>query len=733
MSKPLFAPNISNLNRPSGDAGAYQGSVQDPSAPPMMLQYWQTALRWKFVIISILAIALAAGILATLLATPQFTAQTQIEITRDQKNPTQVQGVESAQSAQEAEFYQTQYTLLESNSLAERVARQLNLGNSEEFYSAHSIEFAPGQADARARVRSAAGILLSHVDIMPINRSRLVNIQYTSASPELSARIANAWAENFIQASMDRRFAATQDARSFLEKRLQEYTAKLEDAERKSEGFAADRGIIVLSSASDASGNSSIQKTLVASDLEAMSSELVRATAARIQAQAAVTDATSTAQVQNPVIGALRQQRAQAAAEYSQMLVQFGPEYPAALALKERTATIDAAIASEVQRISRSVRNEYAEAVRREGTLRESVEKLKGQVQQQSRDAIQYNIHRRDADATRQLYDTLLQRTKEMSVASVAANNIAVVDRAETPGGPTSPSLMTNLLIALLLGSSLALLAVIGLEQIDEGLREPADVRRLLELPLLGTVLDQGDEDPLDLLADPKSNISEAYLSVRTNLAFTTDHGVPKSLVVTSTSPAEGKSTSSFSLALVLARTGKRTLLIDADMRSPSVHQFAGIKNESGLSNLLAGEDNWQEMVKNSTLVEKLDFLSAGPTPPSAAELLSSDRMMFLIQELSKNYDHIVIDAPPLLGLADVPLLSRAVEGCIFVVASGQVAVRGLRTSLSRLQQAHARIFGVILTRLPKPNALSGYGYGYGYGYGHRYGQDADGDVAAKV
>ena len=717
MSKPVFSPSISNLNQPVSEADARSGGP-DPSAPPLVLQYWQTALRWKFVIIGILALAMAAGVITTLLATPQYTAQTQIEITRDQKNPTNVEGIESAQSSQEAEFYQTQYSLLESRSLAERVARQLNLGNNEEFYTAHSIEFAPGNADARARVRSAAGILLGNIEILPVSRSRLVNVLYTSASPELSSKIANAWTENFIQASMDRRFAATQDARTFLETRLREYTQKLEDAERRAANFAATRGIVVLSSTSDADGNSGIQKTLVSNELEAMSNELTKATAERMAAQAAVSQATSVATVQNPTVGSLRQQRAQALAEYSQMLVQFEPGYPPAQALKQRVAAIDSALASEEGRISRSIRNTYSEATKREANLRANVERLKGEIQGESRDAIQYNIYRRDADATRQLYDSLLQRTKEISVASVAANNIAVVDRADVPGSPTSPSLVTNMLIALLLGLALALLVVIGLEQIDEGLREPGDVRRQLDLPLLGAVLDQGDDEALELLADPKSNISEAYLSVRTNLAFTTDHGVPKSLVITSTSPGEGKSTSSFSLALVLARTGKRTLLIDADMRSPSVHGFAGIENKRGLSNLLAGERDWQNMVQRSAAVELLDFMTAGPKPPSAAELLSTDRMMAFVQELGQHYDHIVIDAPPLLGLADVALLSRSVEGCIFVVAAGHVAVRGLRASISRLQQAHARIFGVILTKMSTQNSLSGYGYGYGYGYG---------------
>lgn len=718
MSKPIFSPSITDVNLTSASSEVIP-QASDDNAPPLVLQYWNIALRWKYVVAGILIFALAAGVLATFLATPQYSSEVQIEITRDQKNPTLAEGIESAQSSQEAEFYQTQYTLLESRSLAERVARQLNLGSNKEFYEAHSLDFAPGD-DARARVRAASGILLANIEISPIARSRLVDIRYTSASPELSSKIANAWADNFIQASMDRRFGATQDARAFLERRLREYTQKLEDAERRAALFAANSGIVVLSSSTDADGNSGIQKTLVSNDLENMSNELAKASADRMAKQAAIAEARNLAS-QNQTVGVLRQRRAEAQAEYSELLAHYEPGYPAAQALKQKVAALDAAIASEEGRAVRSVRGEYDEAVKREANIRANVEKLKDEIELQNKDAIQYNIYRRDADATRQLYDSLLQRTKEIGVASVAANNIAVVDRADVATSPTSPSLITNLMIALIVGLALALLAVMALEQIDEGLREPGDVRRLLELPLLGAIPDQINDEPLELLLDPKSNISEAYLSVRTNLAFTTDHGVPRSVVVTSTSPGEGKSTTSFSLALVLARTGKRTLLIDADMRSPSVHGFAGIENQKGLSNLLAGEDNWQAMVQRADLgVERLEFLTAGPNPPSAAELLSSDRMSLLIRDLLEQYDHVVVDAPPLLGLADVPLLSRAVEGSVFVVAAGQVAVRALRGSLSRLHQAHARIFGVVLTKLAPQNSLSGYGYGYGYGY--RYG-----------
>lgn len=210
--------------------------------------------------------------------------------------------------------------------------------------------------------------------------------------------------------------------------------------------------------------------------------------------------------------------------------------------------------------------------------------------------------------------------------------------------------MLLNLAIALIAGVGLAAIATFALDQVDEGLRDPTQVNRLLQVPLLGSVPDTEENDALELLKDPKSALSEAYLSIRSNLAFSTDHGVPRSLMVTSTRPAEGKSTSSLAIATVLGRTGKKVLLLDADMRSPSMHQFMGQTNKMGLSNFLAGENDWRPLVLD-TGVKGLHLMPAGPTPPSAAELLSSDRMLMLVRQLTEHFDHIVIDpADPRLG-----------------------------------------------------------------------------------
>lgn len=713
------------------DKGGYGRAM----APPILLQYLQVIQRWKWAIAGIVVSSLILGLVATLLATPKYVANARIEISREQKNITKVEGLESADARRDLEFYQTQYALLKARSLAERVSRDLRLSTNDAFYQAHgtkpagslalfgSSDLPASAGDRDRRDKQVVELLLKNIGIVPIRGSALVDISYVSASPQLSTQIANAWAQQFIQSSMDRRFESTADARKFLEGRLAELRARLEQSERELVNYASRKGIVTLNQIRDAEGKTQNERTLVAADLEALNAALAQAIADRVaaesRARAGGMKGANAAALSNAAIAELRQKRAVVAAEYAKILVQFEPGYPAARALSEQIRVLDASIDREEARVSNSQSSEYREAAEREVQLRKKVEEFKARLGLQQRDSIQYNIYLREADTNRQLYDALLQRYKEIGVAGIGANNIVVVDPAKIPDKPSSPKLSINLALALLLGLGLAVVATFALEQVDEGLRDPSQVNRLLQVPLLGSVPDIDQENVLEVLRDSKSVLSEAYLSIRSNLAFSTDHGMPRTLMVTSTRPAEGKSTTSLALAMVLGRTGKNVLLVDADMRSPSMNEFLGLPNHSGLSNFLTGDNDWKQLIQPSA-VKGLSVLAAGPMPPSAAELLSSDRMLLLVEQLLKSFDHVVIDSPPVLGLADAPLLSRAVEGCIFVVEAEGVAIRGIMASLGRLQAVHAHVLGVVLSKLKNRHANFGYGYGYGYGYGGR-------------
>ncbi len=714
----------------SNFADVGQGDLQAGGNAPILVQYWHVLQRWKWVVLGLMVAALAAGVVATLLATPQFTATTRIEINREQQNVTNTESLESPVASGDDEFYQTQYSNLAARSLATRVVQQLRLANSEAFFAAHGADFDGGllgagnvAASAGARQqqeRFAVDLLLDHVTISPITRSRLVDISYTSANADLSATISNAWAEQFIASTIDRRFASSGVAREFLEGRLAELQEKLEDSERAAVTYAANKNIVALSRSESADGKTVVDRTLVSADLEALNTALAAATAERVAAQSRAQSVSSTEDINNPSIAVLRQRRAEAQAEYARLMVQFEPGYPKAQAVQEQIQSLDGAIAQEQRRIGSGRTSGYREALARENDLKQRVASLKSQLTTQNRDQIQYNIFQREADTNRQLYDSLLQRYKEIGVAGVAISNISVVDRAIVPGKPSSPNLMLNLALALVGGLGLSFLALIGLEQMDEGLRDPTTVSKLLNVPLLGSVPEMDeDEDVERLIFDAKSGLAEAYFSIQSNLSFTTATGFPKTLMTTSARPAEGKSTSSVALAAALGRTGKKVLLLDADMRSPSCHEYFDIDNEVGLSNLLTSDKTLADVV-HTTPYRNLSLVSAGPTPPSAAELLSGDRLREVLDEALLVFDHVIVDSPPLLGLADAPLISRAVEGAIFAIEMDGVAVRGLRSAIARLRQAHPRIFGAIVTKVDADRAGYGDGYGYGYGYGQK-------------
>ena len=271
--------------------------------------------------------------------------------------------------------------------------------------------------------------------------------------------------------------------------------------------------------------------------------------------------------------------------------------------------------------------------------------------------------------------------------------------------------------IALLAGLGVGALRAFTLEQMDEAIADPAEIERRLGLPLLGSVPKVEGTTPREALLDRKSDLVDAYLAVQTNLAFTTEHGVPRSLSVTSTRPAEGKSTTALALATMLARGGKRVILVDGDMRSPSIHHLGNVVNDRGLSNFLAGQDAIGPLTFEMTDLG-ITAMAAGPIPPNAAELLTGTRLSVLIERLHEDFDHVVIDSPPVMGLADAPLIANRVEGVVYAVESHGIRSTLVKTALARLASANAHIVGGVLTKFESRKAQYGYGYDYGYGYG---------------
>lgn len=726
-----------NLRGGMTSEASVAGAQRQVDEIPLLRQYLRIALRRRYVILGAVAACVVLGLIATLLMTPKYTADSTIEISRESAQVTDFQGVQREASVADQEFYQTQYGLLQSRTLAERVAAQLRLVDDPKFFALFekpkdetAFKLVNGRyaASGRAtRQRVAGEILLKHLSIDPTRLSRLVDIRFTSPDPELSAKVANAWAENFIQTNLERKIQASSYGRDLLQRQLAQLKQKLDESQRQLVDYASAQKIIKLPSQSGTNGNSTVERSIVADDLASLNTELSQATADRIKAQARYEqvggNGASPEALSNLAINDLRQKRAELAAQYQQLMTQFEPGYPAAKAIKSQLDQIDRSIAAEEGRVSGSLRADYRQALDREQGLQNKVDQLKASYIDLQRRSIQYNIYQQEVDSNRALYDGLLERFKQIGVSEgVGVNNVSIVDTADVPQKPSSPRLLLNLALSLLIGLGVGAGLAFALEQIDEAIGDPAELERRLGLPLLGSVPKIENEAPKDALLDRKSELVEAYLAVQTSFSFTTEHGVPRSFSVTSTRPAEGKSITALAMATMLSRAQRKVILVDGDMRSPSVHHLAGVDHDRGLSNFLAGDDDIEALIFP---MNGFGFMAmtAGPIPPNAAELLTGNRLGVLIKRLLESYDHVVVDSPPVMGLADAPLIATRVEGVIYTVESHGIRSSLVKTALSRLAAANARVMGAVLTKFDAKKAH----YGYGYEYGYRYGRDGEG------
>ena len=333
--------------------------------------------------------------------------------------------------------------------------------------------------------------------------------------------------------------------------------------------------------------------------------------------------------------------------------------------------------------------------------------------------SIQYTILKREVDTNRQLYDGLLQRYKEVGVAGdVRLNNISVIDRAEVPTRRFKPSVLRNVAFGLLAGLMLGILVAFVLDYLDDTLKTPQDVESRLKLSVLGIIPQLTRQTPTEASLDPRSAFSEAYRSVRTALQFSTSHGVPEVLLITSPGPGEGKSTSSVNLARNLAQLGKRVLLIEADLRNPSLHKYLELNQAAGLSNLLAGASSVAEVVR-ATQFERLSVILAGPLPPNPAELLSGPSFSSLLHATAESYDQIIIDAPPVMGLADAPILASTAAATLLVIQSGKTSIAGAQTAIKRLVAVRSHLIGALITHYDSKAAGYGHDYEGYYAYGN--------------
>lgn len=694
-------------------------------------EYWRLALKHRLLIIGTLMAALAVGLALTLFMTPRYVATTSLQIDRE---AARVFGTDDEQSQesmiQGEEFFQTHYGLLRSRSLAERVIDSLGLANSDAFLQQMELPVpkkAGTAADqSRARRLAVLAALEDNLGVTPVRGSRLVNVSFESPDAALAARVANAFAENFIQDNLDRKYESSSYAREFLEERIAQTKSRLEEAERQLVAYASNQQIINVREG-DADSENTV--SLASTDLVSINAALADARAARVSAeekwrQAQSVPANSLTEVlQNPAVQRLTEERAKVEAEYEQKLRIYQPEWPELQQLGARMDELDRQIATLAQQIRQSIQNEYIVARNQEEALAARVASAKSDVLDTRNRSIQYNILQRELDTSRTLYDGLLQRYKEVGVtAGIAANNISIVDTAAVPEKPAKPNLLINLALATLIGLGLGVAAAFIFEALDENLATPDDVESKLGLPVLGAIpLVTHSGDTLSALDNPKSPFSEAYASLRAALQFSTPQGAPRSMLLTSTQPGEGKSTTAYAVAVSLARVGRRVLLADGDLRNPSMHRIVGVDNHNGMSSLLSHALSLEDVVRH-TDVAGLSFVPCGPIPPNPAELWAGNGLRDLLAKAEGTYDHIIIDGPPVLGFADAPILASRVGGVAFVVESRGTRRAQARGALKRLLIGNCHLLGVVLTKFNTKTLQYGsydYAYDYSYGEGH--------------
>ena len=695
-----------------------------------LLAYWRILAKRRWLVLSVVGACVALALVVTLMTTPMYRATAVIKIDNVSQQVVQT-GEAGTPFGTDRDFLTTQVGLLSSRSLAERVAEDLRLDRAglarlqapswferlKGTLRPAPVADKPVPTDSKmAAAERAAGASLvsSGLRVEPQRNSRLVNISFESPIPQFAAQVANAIADGYIASEIDRTFGASSYAKTYLEEQLALTKGRLEQSERTLVEFAQKENLVTVGEAG---------QSLAGQNLGAINSSLAEAQAQRIRAQARWSQLQATSALPPDIMGSslvptLRQQRADLHRQFQEKLQVFKPDYPDMQRLKGQIDEMDRQISAEIANVRRSVRAEYDAAMAQEQLLQGQLSSLRTESLDTDSRSIQYNILKREVDTNRQLYDSLLQRYKTVGAASdVRPNNIAIIDRAQAPRLPVRPNSLLNLAIGLLLGLMLGVLLALVLEFLDDTLKTPEDVEQKLRLPVLGIVPKLQKQSVNEAAEDLRSAFSEAYRSVRTALQFSTDHGVPKVLLLTSAGPGEGKSTSALALARNFAQLGKRVLLIEADMRNPSLHKSLDLRSDKGLSNLLSGAATLQDVVLD-TADARLDVILAGTLPPNPAELLSGSRMVSLLSIAGQHYDQVVIDGPPVMGIADGPLLANCADATLMVVDSGRTKISNAQAALKRLLVARSRVIGVLLTKYDAKVAGYGYHYESYYAYG---------------
>jgi capsular exopolysaccharide synthesis family protein len=598
-----------------------------------------------------------------------------------------------------------------------------------------------GGEDA-ARLAPYVGVLTSNLRVDQIPRSRLLSISFVHTEPDIAAQVANGVADVFIDRNFANKTQKYTKATDWLDRRTRELKAKVELSEKALADYVRDQGF-----------SFSGDKTNLATDkFLRLNDQVQRAETDRALKQSLyeVVQAGRSSDLPesytDPQLGELEKRLRDLKIKAAELDVKFGRNHPKVAEVAQQITVLEDQIAASRKTLETKLRAEYEQSLRQEKALKQILERTKAETAQQNQAEIKFNLLKQEVDTNKSLYTEFLSKTSQADIQLAEQhNNLSMAEPATSPGSPIGPQRLRTIMIWLFLslvgGAGLAVI----LEYLDNTIKTVDDVSRYVQLPALGVIpaindrkmrgsvsgrngkrktLASGSASGKDLVhsasmlaIDGRSSIAEAYRVLRTSVLLSSAGGPPKIMLVTSGRPAEGKSTTTINTAISMAQLGARVLIIDCDLRKPSIHKTFGLDHSRGLSTYLSRDVEIESLIHNLP-IKNLSLLPSGAIPPNAAELISSDKMKNLLATLADRYDHILIDSPPLMHVTDPVILSTMVDGVILVVHGGKSTRDMVRRSRQELAAVGAKIFGVVLNNVD----LRGDGYD-GYYYDRYYGE----------
>jgi capsular exopolysaccharide synthesis family protein len=710
-------------------------------------RYLSMLHKRRALIVTCLAVAVLLAFLYNHTARPLYQATAQILI--DTETPDLLEAQELADRG-EVRDMQTQLQLLRGRTLAELVVKDVGLERSEEFlkgplmtpaeYLKKVIGRTPSFAvDAAGNpLRPTIAAFRSRLVVEPVPGSLLVNLHFRAYDPETAALAANALARLFIERSFEIRNSTTGEATGILEEQMEAQRTGIQELEAEIQRYQKSSG----------RGNIEERQQLLDQKLTALGQATVEARMERIEKETLLGQIRSVAPSQvdrfpyvmrNPLIQRLRSDLAELERERNRLAQTLGDRHPDMVRLNREVAALEQEIRTEVQGVVSSLENDARAARQREVNLQADVEAAKRESLDLGESAVDYNALKRQLQAAQELYQNLVRRSRETGLQaeigqaartdegrSAFGSNVRIIEQAEVPGGTISPNPTRNYQLAVLLGLALGIGLALLLEQLDNTVKTPDDVKLELGLPFLGMVPQADDRAALrqSQREGVGSGVKEAYRLLRTNLIFSSADRTGRVLVVSSANPGEGKTTTVANIAISLAQNGAKVLAVDADLRKPTLHQHFAIHKTPGLSDLIVGKCQPSDSVQ-VTRFKGLHVLPCGYIPPNPAELLGSRNMNEVLAALRSHYDWVLIDSAPILGMADTPVLSAAADGVALVVSAESTTRPAILRAVDQIQSVGGRLLGLVLNRVNLERNSYYYGQYYGEYYRSYYNQGA--------